>query len=224
MRILIIEDDDDILQLLYAHLEAEKAVVDSATDGITGLHRAVCEEFDAIILDINLPGINGLDLCRRLRGDAAKTTPILMLTSNNDLECKVEAFEAGADDYLVKPFEPMELSARLGAIIRRSGTAKATSTLKVDDLTLDLDTLSVSRNGQEFHLSPISIRILELLMRESPKLVTRDSLLHHVWSDNPPDSDSLRAHVYALRNAIDKPFPKPLLHTVPRLGYKLAAE
>lgn len=224
MRILIIEDDDDILQLLYTHLEEQEMVVDSASDGVTGLHRAVCEEFDAIVLDINLPGINGLDLCRRLRGDAASATPIIMLTANDELESKIEAFEAGADDYLVKPFEPSELSARLTAIVRRSTKAKATNKLTVEDLTLDLDTLSVTRAGQEFHLSPISIRMLELLMRESPKLVTRESLEHHIWSDDPPDSDSLRAHVYALRNAIDKPFPTPLLHTVPRLGYKLAAE
>lgn len=222
MRILIVEDDDDILAILYAHLEKENAIVDSAGDGITGLHRAVTEEFDALILDINLPGMDGLTLCRRLRDDAANPVPILMLTSNADLDSKIEGFEAGADDYLVKPFEPDELWMRLRAITRRSKPTGERQ-LKVGDLSLDLSTLTAERGAHQFHLSPIAIRILELLMRESPNVVRRESIERHVWGDDPPDSDSLRAHIYALRSAIDKPFEQALLHTVPKVGYRLSA-
>lgn len=222
MRVLVIDDDEDIVNLLYEYLESRGNIIDSAGDGVSGLHLAVVNDYDVIILDINLPGLNGFDLCQKLRKEARKSTPILMLTSRTSVEEKIDGFGRGADDYLDKPFSVLELEARVQALLRR-GKPREENRLSVADLTLDLDTLEVIRQGTRINLSPIHIRLLALLMRESPRIVTRQELENSVWGDDPPDSDSLRAHVYTLRNAIDKPFDTALLHTAPKVGYRLAA-
>ena len=221
--ILLIEDNHDIAAMVGEHLEQSGHEVDYAADGITGLHLAVTEDADLIILDLMLPGMDGLEVCRKLRGEATKSTPILMLTARDTIDDKVAGLDAGADDYLVKPFEMAELDARLRALLRRASGAVAADILRVGDLELDTGTLEASRSGQRLNLTPIGLRLLTALLKASPRVLSRRDLERAVWGDIAPDSDALRSHLYNLRKAIDKPFDRPLLHTVQGLGYRLAS-
>jgi DNA-binding response OmpR family regulator len=220
--ILLIEDNHDIAAMVGDHLERSGHEVDYAADGITGLHLAVTGEADVIVLDLMLPGMDGLEVCRKLRQEAARTTPILMLTARDTIEDKVAGLDAGADDYLVKPFEMAELDARLRALLRRASGSIAAEILRVGDLKLDTGTLEANRSGQRLALTPIGLRLLTALLKASPRVISRRDLERAVWGDIAPDSDALRSHLYNLRKAIDKPFDRPLLHTVPGLGYRLA--
>ncbi len=220
--ILLIEDNHDIAAMVGDYLEHAGFEVDYAADGVTGLHLAVTLDVDAIILDLMLPGIDGLDICRKLRSDAGKDTPILMLTARDTLEDKVAGLDAGADDYLVKPFEMEELEARLRAMLRRAGGAMAAEILHVCDLQVDTGTLQVRRQGKRIKLTPIGLKLLIALVKASPKVLSRRALEREVWGDIAPDSDALRSHLYNLRKAIDKPFDQPLLHNVPGMGYRLS--
>ncbi len=220
--VLLIEDHHDISEMVGSYLENNGYVVDYATDGVTGLHLAVSNDFDAIILDLMLPGMDGLEVCRKLRQEAGKDTPLLMLTARDTLEDKVAGLDAGADDYLVKPFEVEELDARLRAMLRRAGGQMVSESLRVADLSVDTGTLEVRRADRLLNVTPIGLKLLLTLMRASPKVVNRRDLERAVWGDIAPDSDALRSHLYTLRKAIDKPFPRPLLQTVPGLGYRLA--
>jgi DNA-binding response OmpR family regulator len=163
-----------------------------------------------------------LDVCRKLRGDAKKSTPVLMLTARDTLEDKLVGLEAGADDYLVKPFEVRELEARLRALIRRDRRQVSSEVLTVGDMTLDTATLRLTRSGQELTVSPIGLKLLAILMRESPRVVSRRDIEREIWGDTLPDSDTLRSHLYNLRRVIDKPFEHALLHTIHSAGYRLA--
>ena len=220
--ILLVEDHHDIAAMVGDHLEAEGYEVDYAADGITGMHLAVTQSFDAIILDLMLPGMDGIELCRKLRTEAGKDTPVLMLTARDTLEDKVAGLDAGADDYLVKPFELEELDARLRALLRRAGGEVAAEVLRLGDLEVDTGTLEVRREGKLLNLTPIAFKLLIALIKASPKVLSRRALERSVWGDIPPDSDALRSHLYNLRKAIDKPFENPLLHNVPGMGYRLA--
>ena len=220
--ILLIEDNHDIAAMVGDHLEHSGYDVDFAADGITGLHLAVTEDFDAVILDLMLPGLDGLDICRKLRTEAGKTTPILMLTARDTLEDKVAGLDAGADDYLVKPFDLEELNARLRAMLRRSGGEVAAEVLRVGELEINTGTLQVRRRGQLINLTPIGMKLLIALMKASPKVLSRRALEREVWGDIAPDSDALRSHLYNLRKAIDKPFEESMLHNVPGMGYRLS--
>ncbi|HPA01080.1 MAG TPA: response regulator transcription factor [Chiayiivirga sp.] len=219
MRILVIEDNTDIAANLGDYLEDRGHTVDFAADGITGLHRAVVDRFDAIILDLNLPGMDGLEVCRKLRQEAHKDTPVLMLTARDALEQKLAGFESGADDYLVKPFALQELDARLGVLLRRG--RGASRVLTVSDLEYNLDTLEVVRAGKSITLNPTALKILQVLMEASPAVVTRQDLETRVWGEELPDSDSLRVHIHGLRAALDKPFGRPLIQTRHGIGYRL---
>ena len=221
--ILLIEDHHDIAAMVCEHLEDQGYEIDYAADGITGLHLAVTGEFDAIILDLMLPGMDGLDICRKYRNEAGGSKPILMLTARDTLEDKVAGLDAGADDYLVKPFEMEELDARLRALLRRAGGELAPRVLRVADLEFDTGTLEVRRGSQLLTLTPIGMKLLVTLMKASPRVVSRRELEREVWGDIVPDSDALRSHLYNLRKAIDKPFETTLLHNVPGMGYRLAA-
>jgi DNA-binding response OmpR family regulator len=221
MRILIIEDNADIAASIYDYLEDRGHTMDAAPDGITGLHLAVTNDYDVIILDLGLPGIDGLDVCRRLRKDARVGTPVLMLTARDTLNDKLEGFDSGADDYLVKPFALEELAARVQALHERRGR-RTNETLRVADLSLDESQHRVVRSGKAIALNPIGFKILAFLMAESARVVPRREIEEVVWGDNPPDSDALRTHVSNLRNAVDKPFDKPLLHTIRGVGYRVA--
>jgi DNA-binding response OmpR family regulator len=221
MRILVIEDNSDIAANLGDYLEERGHTIDFAADGVTGLHLAVVNDFDAIVLDLNLPGMDGLEVCRRLRQDARKQTPVLMLTARDALENKLDGFEAGADDYLVKPFALQEVDARLAVLLRR-GKGPQSRILNVADLEYNLDTLEVRREGKLLQLNPTALKILQSLMESSPSVVTRQELETRVWGEELPDSDSLRVHIHGLRAAVDKPFPKPLIQTRHGIGYRIA--
>jgi len=221
MRILVIEDNQDIAANLGDYLEERGHTVDFAADGVTGLHLAVVNDFDAIVLDLNLPGMDGLEVCRKLRQDARKQTPVLMLTARDALESKLEGFDAGADDYLVKPFALQEVDARLTVLLRR-GKGPQSLILNVADLEYNLDTLEVRREGRLLQLNPTALKILQSLMESSPSVVTRQELETRVWGEELPDSDSLRVHIHGLRAAVDKPFPKPLIQTRHGIGYRIA--
>ena len=219
--VLLIEDHQDIAEMVYAYLERRGYELDYAADGITGLHLAVTNSYDVIVLDLMLPGMDGIVLCRKLRDEAKRDTPILMLTARDTLGDKVAGLDAGADDYLVKPFEIQELEARIRALVRRRRGKTTPEALQVGDLTLDTGTLTVKRGGRTLNLPPIGLKILTVLMRASPRVVSRREIEREVWGDILPDSDTLRSHLYNLRKSIDKPFSKPLLHTVQSAGYRL---
>lgn len=222
--ILLIEDNHDIAAMVGEHLERSDYEVDYAADGITGLHLAVTEPVDVIILDLMLPGMNGLEVCRKLRQEAGKNMPVLMLTAHDTLEDKVIGLDAGADDYLVKPFELQELDARLRALLRRACGDVAAETYKLADLQINTGTLEVMRASERINLTPIGLKLLIALMKSSPKVMSKRQLERAVWGDIAPDSDALRSHLYNLRKAIDKPFDRPLLHNVPGLGYRLVEQ
>ena len=221
-NVLLIEDHQDIAEMLYEYLERQGYAMDYAPDGITGLHLAVTGDYQAIILDLMLPGIDGLAVCERLRDDAKKSTPILMLTARDTLQDKIVGLDAGADDYVVKPFEMTELEARLRAFLRRGQSSLTEDRLSVADLTFDTGTFEVTRAGQTITLMPIGMKMLAVLMRASPRVVSREELERQVWGDVMPDSDALRSHLYNLRKAVDKPFPEALIHTVHGAGYRIA--
>ncbi len=220
MRILIVEDNRDLAANLGDFLTDRGHEVDYAYDGVTGLHLAVVHEFDAVVLDLALPGMDGLEVCRKLREEGRKNTPVLMLTARDQLEDKLAGFDSGADDYLIKPFELREVEARLEVVARR-GQRVSPRELNVGDLHYDLETLTVSRAGTRIDLNPIGLRLLEKLMSASPAVVTRRELEHHVWGEALPDSDSLRVHIHTLRAAIDKPFDQPMIQTRHGIGYSL---
>jgi DNA-binding response OmpR family regulator len=220
MRILIIEDNPDIAANLGDFLEDHGHTVDFAGDGVTGLHLAVVNNFDAIVLDLALPGMDGLEVCRKLRGDAGRDTPVLMLTARDRLQDKLAGFETGADDYLVKPFELQEVEARLNVLASR-GRRRLRRELEVGDLLFNLDTLAVSRNDEEVYLNPIGLKLLQSLMESSPNVVSRNDLEMEVWGEEMPDSDSLRVHIHSLRSSIDKPFGSNMIQTRHGIGYRL---
>lgn len=220
--VLLIEDHRNLAEAVGNYLESCGFTMDFAYDGLTGLHLATTNLYDAIILDITLPGIDGLEICARLRQDAHIPTPILMLTARDQLEDKLKGFSTGADDYLVKPFDMPELEARVLALIRRQRGELDKAIYTVHDLEFNTRSMRVTRGGQLIQLSPTCLRILRILMRESPKLVTREQMEHELWGDFLPDSDTLRSHLYKLRKAIDKPFDAALLETKQGVGYRLA--
>ena len=221
MRILVIEDHPDLAANVGDYLSAQGHTVDFAADGPTGLSRALADGIDVIVLDRLLPGLDGASLCRRLRGQGI-ATPVLMLTALDAISDRVDGLSAGADDYLVKPFAMSELSARLAALHRRASGQVADQLLRVADLECDPGTAEVRRAGRTLTLTRAERRLLELLLRRSPRLVTRAELERALWGDDAPDGDVLRAHLHNLRAAVDKPFPVKLIHTVHGEGYRLA--
>jgi len=223
MNVLLVEDDRDLASNVGEFLEALGHQVDYASDGLQA--RTLCTEnrYEAIILDVGLPGASGLDVCRWLRGEARLATPVIMLTAR-DLETDVLAgFQAGADDYLKKPFSLKELAARLAALSRRGRVPGAERT--VGDLQLDVTNHTVHRAGVRRPVTPSGLRILDLLMRASPAVVTREQLTELLWGDTPPMSDAaLRAHMHMLRHVVEAPGLPRLLHTVHGVGYRLAVD
>ncbi len=219
MRILIIEDNADVAEHIGDFLELEGHTVDFAPDGVVGLHLGVTGSYDAIVLDLMLPGIDGLALCRRLRAECDTRTPILMLTALQTLEDKLAGFESGADDYLTKPFALRELAARLRALHTRS--AHRDKSLRFGEIELDVGRMLARRGGKRLRLGQIAFRILEQLLRAAPGVVSRRDLERILWGEDPPDSDSLRTHIYSLRQVLDRPFDRALLETVHGIGYRL---
>lgn len=221
MRMLVVEDNRSLVANLFDYFEARGYTLDAAPDGITGLHLASTQTYDAIVLDWMLPRMDGCEVLRRLRDERGSNVPVIMLTARDELPDKITGFRAGADDYLTKPFALPELEVRLEAVLARAQGRGRARVLQVADLRLDMTTLEASRAGQALHLYPACRRLLEVLMQASPAAVTRDRLEQALWGDDPPDGDMLRSHVYELRRSVDGPFPVKLIHTLPRVGYRL---
>ncbi len=220
-HILIIEDNYDIADMVCEYLEHCDYVMDHAADGVTGLHLAVSNDYDLIILDLMLPGMDGIELLEKLRNEAKRSIPVLILTARDTLDDKITGFDIGADDYLIKPFEIKELEARVRALIRRQRGTVSPEKLQVADLIYDLGTLQVSREGKTIKLTPIALKILKILMQASPRVISRRDIERQIWGDILPDSDTLRSHMYNLRKSIDKPFKTQLMETMQNSGYRL---
>jgi len=224
MKVLIIEDDTAIATNLYDYLESGGYEVDLASDGVMGLHLAVSQHWDAILLDLSLPGMDGLTLCGKLREEAHRDTPILMLTARDTLDDKLQGFGQGADDYLIKPFSLKEVGARLGALIKRYRGRVTKATLSCAGIRFDLTTLAVERAGRPIKLPPKCLHLLRILMQAPGRVFGRAELETEVWGEQLPDSDTLRAHVYTLRRALTANGEDDLIETVHGLGYRLAVD
>ncbi|MFC4314303.1 response regulator transcription factor [Steroidobacter flavus] len=222
LSILIIEDNAQLAANIYDYLEACGHSLDAAPDGVSGLNLAATQDYDAIVLDWNLPRMDGLTVLRRLRVDEKKKVPVIMLTARDQLADKLDGFESGVDDYLVKPVALPELEVRLRSLVARLRQSVAPDhALTVADLSFNLKTLEVTRGSRQAQLSKTSRALLELLMRESPKVVTRERLQQVAWGDETPEIDLLRSHMYVLRRAIDQGSEPKLLHTISGVGYRL---
>jgi len=222
MRLLIVEDDFEIARNVSEYFEAGNDRIDWAPDGLIGLDSATREAYDVVILDIALPGLSGTELCARLRALGFNNLPIIMLTAKSELPDKVSAFAAGADDYVVKPFALQELKLRALALARRASDYSDAGTLAVCDLHYDLQKELITRAGKTLAVTPTGRKLLELLMRNSHRVVSKREIERFLWGATTPQSDALRIHIHALREAIDKPFDPPLLSTVRGIGYRLA--
>jgi len=221
MRVLVVEDNMDLCANICDFLESEGFIVDVANDGLTAIHVMSTQEPQLVVLDIMLPGLDGLEVCRHIRKMGCNV-PILMLTARDTLEDKLKGFRVGTDDYLVKPFDLEELAARIRALAQR-GQRVPISLLKLADLEFHLLTMEVRRAGQPITLNHTCLRILKRLMERAPNVVTREELVEHLWGDFSPASDALKSHMYLLRKAVDKPFESSLIHTVRNIGFKMVA-
>ena len=224
MKILVIEDDADIASNIGQYFEAKGHELDFAYTGAHGLKLAIDERFDLIILDLMLPGKDGITVCREFREQSKHDTPILMLTARDTIDDKVSGFEAGTDDYLVKPFSLRELEVRVTALTRRGRNRPKSSVMRIDNLELNRDTMQVFRDSLPIKLKPKAFRILEYLMITPGRVISRQELIDHVWSDDPPDGDPLRVHIHSLRAKIDKPFDNELIHTIHGVGYRIGSQ
>lgn len=224
--VLLVEDDLDLAGNIQDYLEHRGWQVDYAPNGALGLHQILSRAYSAVILDLRLPGLSGIELCRRVRTEVGATLPVLMLTAADTLNDRLTGFEAGADDYLVKPFALPELLARLRALIRRAQAfgAGASAILRFADVELDRDLRTVRRAGQLLTVTKMGYDLLEILMQRAPAVVPRADIEHHLWHGEPPGSDALRTHLAALRAVLDRsPWP-PLVHTHRGIGYQLILE
>lgn len=224
MHILVIEDDSETAQYLRKGLGEAGHVMDHADDGEDGLHLALTNHYDALVVDRMLPGRDGLSIVETLRQKGRKV-PILILSALGQVDDRVQGLRAGGDDYLTKPFAFSELLARLDALLRRGVTEQADTLLTVSDLEMDLLARSVTRGGQKISLKPREFRLLEYLMRHAGQVVTRTMLLEQVWGYHfDPQTNVIDVHISRLRQKIDKGFGAPLLHTERGAGYCLRAD
>ncbi|WP_045858402.1 response regulator transcription factor [Teredinibacter purpureus] len=218
MIVLLVEDNRDLAGSVLDYLELQEFDCDYAERGDHALELCRDNNYDAMILDIMMPGLDGLSLCKTLR-EHGNNAPIIMLTARDTLDDKLAGFDAGADDYLVKPFDLPELEARLRAITKRKTTSG--SSLKVADLDVNLDNHQATRAGKPIDLSPACWKLLVALIQASPRVLSRFELENVLWKDSPPDSEALKSHLYTLRKLVDKPFEFPLIHTLRGVGVAL---
>ena len=223
MRLLVVEDDPVAADLLSIGLREQAYAVDLATDGPAALARALVNEYDLIVLDVLLPGMNGLEVCRRLRGRGV-AVPIIMLTARSGVEERVEGLDAGADDYLPKPFHFSELLARVRALLRR-GPELGPSVQNVGDLAIDTRTRRVERNGRPIELTTKEYMLLAYLARRQGQVVTRADISEHVWDENfDPTSNVIDVYVQRLRRKVDDGHAQRLIHTRRGAGYVITAK
>lgn len=221
LNVLLVEDDRDLALAVIDHLEIENIICDYAANGIEGAGLINQNSYDVLILDLNMPGMDGLSLCQCIRSDG-NDTPVLMLTARDTLANKVEGFNAGTDDYMIKPFEIEELIVRLVALSkRRSGQA---SVIQTGPLKLDLTSRSVSINNSPIKLSPTAFKLLEVLMRSSPNPVSQSELIMKVWGDDIPDSNKLRVHIHNLRKSLESGNAGDMLKTATGFGFFISTE
>ncbi|HDY7844219.1 TPA: response regulator transcription factor [Vibrio vulnificus] len=222
MKILLVDDNHNVAETIADYLELEGITIDCAYHGEAALRLIETNHYDVIVMDIMMPKLDGISTVKKLREDYLCGTPILFLTAKQGLDDKIAAFTAGGDDYLLKPFAMQELSLRLHALANR-GPRQDIGVLKFADITLDAKTEQVERQGQQIKLSRIQTRILTLLMKRAPAIVSRVEVIESVWGDEPPGSDALRSHIYGLRTALDKGFSESRLETIHGQGYRLKA-
>jgi DNA-binding response OmpR family regulator len=221
LRVLIVEDQADIAANIWDFLERRGYVVDHAAEGEAGLARALAGDLDVIVLDLGLPRLDGLDLCRRLR-QAGHGVPVLMLTARDTLDDKLRGFAEGADDYLVKPFAMRELEARIQSVHRR-GRPPPRQPLAVGPLSFDPCAMLAVREGQSIALTRTQAVLLHALLAAYPRVVAHRTLLQAGWGDTDTEVASLHSHIYELRALVDRPFGFPMLQTVHGLGYRVVA-
>ena len=219
LRVLVIEDQHDIAANIWDFLERRGHAVDHCADGESGLVAALQGNFDAIVLDLGLPRLDGLELCRRLR-EAGHGVPVLMLTARDTLDDKLRGFAEGADDYMVKPFAMRELDARLRALHRRVQPG-ATQALRLGGLAYDPAAMIATRGGDRIPLTRAQGIILATLLQDAPNVTTHRKLLQAVWGEEGGDLAALHTHVYALRALVDRPYPQPMIQSVRGIGYRL---
>ena len=222
--ILIVEDHYELASTLCEFLEEHGFVIDHARNLDAARNLLRQHPYHILLLDINLPDGSGYDLCEWLRTEQSLDLPVLMLTARDTLDDKLKGFASGTDDYLVKPFDFNELVVRVRALIKRSLGEVSNSQLQIHDLILDSARQSLSRAGQSIELPPIQFKLLKLLMRNSPKVMTKQEIIMALWGDAEPESDALRSHIYNLRKMVDKPFNQKLIHTVSGVGLKISIE
>ncbi|USD63265.1 response regulator transcription factor [Vibrio sp. SCSIO 43140] len=215
---LLIEDDIDLAEAISDYMEVDNIEFDFAYNGVSGLELASTNHYDVIVTDINMPKMNGLTMTQTLRTQGV-ATPILMLTARDTLEDKLTGFQAGSDDYLVKPFAMEELKVRLQALARRGLTS--VSKLTIGDLSVDLQTHLAVRDGQELRLPPVCWKMLACLAKHSPNVVSKSQLEQAIWQDDVPAADSLKVHLFKLRQVVDTPFDTKLIHTIHGVGIAL---
>ena len=222
MHILVVEDEQRLAVLLRRVLSEERHAVDLAFDGAEGLNLAASDTYDLVILDLMLPGVDGLEICRTLRR-AGIQVPVLMLTARGAVEDRVAGLNVGADDYLVKPFAMEELLARVAALLRRRGQGfDAATQLQVGDLTLDLLRHEARRDGRVIELTAKEFSLLEFLMRHPGQVLTRTQIIDHVWRyDLDALSNVVDIYIHYLRDKIDRGFSRPLIKTVRGVGYRI---
>ncbi|MCE4934122.1 response regulator transcription factor [Aliivibrio fischeri] len=219
-RVLLIEDNRDIANMLFDYFECLGLTLDYADNGELGLKLASENTFDIILLDLMLPRMDGLTVCNRLR-EQGNNTPILMLTALDSREDMLKGFNHGADDYLTKPFDLDILEARMNALIRRYRGTVAVTDLKFADIIINQKERIATRQGKNLLLNPTTYKILEMLCKKAPEIVTREEISYQLWQENEPNNDVLRSHIYQLRTQIDKPFNSSILVTVPKIGFRL---
>lgn len=219
-RILIIEDNRDIAGILFDYFEDNDVCLDYADNGELGFKLASENDFDIILLDLMLPKMNGLEVCEALR-ESGNKTPIIMLTALDSKEDMLTGFRYGADDYVTKPFDLFILEARMLSLINRYRETVTKSTLSFGSLTIDQQSRTAFRHDRPLTLNPTTYTILELLCIKAPGVLSRKELTYALWQDDKECDAVLRTHIYQLRNQLDKPFPSPMLITVPKIGFKL---
>ena len=219
--VLLVEDDFDLAETIIQYLEIDGIECDHSFNGQNGLELILENNYDVLLLDIMLPALDGLQICEAAR-KAGIDTPVLILTARDTLNDKLAGFDAGTDDYLVKPFDMEELVARIRALSqRRSGQMRL---LTVGELVMDIDRRTVARSGHILNLRPTGWIILEILMRAYPQVVGKRQLEQKLWPDEIPDSNSLKVHMHHLRQQVDKPFKKPVIATIPNQGFTIHAD
>jgi DNA-binding response OmpR family regulator len=222
MKILLVEDNKNLALNITEFFESKDYIVDYAADGSTALNLLLSETYDVIVLDIMLPGIDGFSLCEKLRDGNNMDTPVIMLTARDREKDKLKGFSVGADDYMIKPFSLPELEARLLALVRRTNrSVLGHKNLVVADLVYNPETMKFKRGDVNLVLKPVPRKILVMLMQKANRVVTRQEIEQEIWQDNPPDSEVLRSHIYAIRSEINKNSSINLLHTIRGAGYIL---